>query len=183
MSRLVRAANRRSRNIEEWLRSISREVNRSQPGTRVTGRFEMPFADHFVNVAISTTQTGAATYQLTANGMTACPCSKKMIGVGHMQRAEINLILKSNDPLDLARASGKLEECFSAVPKEELKRIEEAKKILEAQENPKFAEDLVRECMKRFPTALFISGRCFESIHAHDAIATWSRKPGWLPAL
>jgi len=25
--------------------------------------------------------------QVHAKGMTACPCSKKMIGVGHMQRA------------------------------------------------------------------------------------------------
>ncbi len=54
--------------------------------------------------------------------------------------------------------------------------------ILEAQANPKFAEDLVRECVKRFPNALHVSTRCFESIHAHDAFATWSAKPGWIPA-
>jgi GTP cyclohydrolase FolE2 len=64
-----------------------------------------------------------------------------------------------------------------------MKRLDEAKKILEAQDNPRFAEDLVRECVRRFPNALFVSGRCFESIHAHDAIATWSAKPGWTPAL
>jgi GTP cyclohydrolase FolE2 len=64
-----------------------------------------------------------------------------------------------------------------------MKRLEEAKKILEAQANPRFAEDLVRECVERFPGALFVSGRCFESIHVHDAIATWSARPGWMPVL
>ena len=72
-------------------------------------------------------------------------------------------------------------ECFSARPKEHMKRLEEAKKVLEAQANPRFAEDVVRECVSRFPDALYISARCFESIHAHDAVATWSAKPGWMP--
>jgi GTP cyclohydrolase FolE2 len=69
------------------------------------------------------------------------------------------------------------------MPTEKMKRIEEAKKILEAQENGRFAEDLVRECAKRFPNSLYISSRCYESIHAHDAIATWSKKAGWAPLL
>jgi GTP cyclohydrolase FolE2 len=86
-------------------------------------------------------------------------------------------------PLDAPVTVGKIAECFSASPKEEMKRLDEAKKILEAQDNPRFAEDLVRECVRRFPNALFVSGRCFESIHAHDAIASWSAKPGWTPAI
>jgi GTP cyclohydrolase FolE2 len=84
---------------------------------------------------------------------------------------------------DYRKAIGKIQECFSAVPIEEMKRVEEAEKILEAQANPRFAEDIVRECVKRFPNALFVSGRCFESIHAHDAIATWTARPGWVPDL
>jgi len=59
--------------------------------------------------------------------------------------------------------------------------IEEAKKILEAQDHARFAEDLVRECARRFPNSVYIRARCFESIHAHDAIATWSKKIGWVP--
>jgi len=177
MSRLVRAATtRKSRSLEGWLRSICREVNESQPET-------MAYSDQFVKVAISTTERGAVTYQFTATGMTACPCSKKMIGVGHMQRAELTLALRSRGALEIADAVGKLQECFSAIPREELKRVEEAKKILEAQGNPKFAEDLLRECVKRFPNALFVSARALESIHAHDAVASWSRKPGWVPLL
>jgi GTP cyclohydrolase FolE2 len=182
MSRLVRAASRTDfASVEEWLRAICRDVNKTQPGSEVTCRFEMPFEDQFASVMMRTTERGAVTYQLTATGMTACPCSKKMIGIGHMQRAEITVTLASRISADLGKVLGRLGESFSAMPEEELKRSAEAVKILQAQENPLFAEDLVRETIKRFPNALFVSARCFESIHTHDAVATWSRKPGWIP--
>ncbi|MDA4128242.1 MAG: GTP cyclohydrolase I FolE2 [Thaumarchaeota archaeon] len=184
MSRLVRASSRRNAaGIEEWLKLICKEVNRTQPGSIATCKFEMPFSDQFSPVTIRTTESGSTTYQLVATGMTACPCSKKMIGIGHMQRAEIVLILRSRKTLDLSRVIGRLGECFSAMPDEEMKRAQEAVKILRAQENAKFAEDLVRDTVKRFPDALYVSARCFESIHAHDAVATWSKKPGWTPSL
>lgn len=184
MSRLVKAANgRRSKGMEEWLRWICGEVNKTQPGSEVTCTYEFPYEDQFAKIAMRSTERGAVTYQFAVQGMTACPCSKKMIGVGHMQRAEITLVTKSRGPLDAPATVKKIAECFSASPREEMKRVDEAKKILEAQENPRFAEDLVRECVRRFPNALFVGGRCFESIHAHDAIASWSAKPGWLPAI
>jgi GTP cyclohydrolase I len=184
MSRLVHAASISSNSlgIESWLRKICAEVNGSQPGSTVTCRFELPYADQFIPVAIRTRQRGAATYQLKVTGMTACPCSKRMIGIGHMQRAEISLSIKTRKTLTMIETIEKIEECFSAFPTEKMKRVEEAKKILEAQENPKFAEDLLRECLQRFPDALFIEARCFESIHAHDAIASWAKKEGWVPA-
>lgn len=184
MSRLVKAANaKKAKGMEEWLRWIASDVNKTQPGSSVTCAFELPYADRFAGVTMRATEQGAITYRYVVGGMTACPCSKKMIGIGHMQRAELTVMLKSKRALDSPDVIGRIEECFSAVPKEEMKRLEEAKKILEAQENPRFAEDLVRECVSRFPRALFVSGRCFESIHAHDAIATWSSKPGWMPVL
>ena len=184
MSRLVKAANgRKARSMEEWLRWISADVNKTQPGSEVTCAYELPYEDQFAKITMRSTERGAITYQYTVQGMTACPCSKKMIGVGHMQRAEITLVTKSRKPLDTPMTVKRIGECFSASPKEEMKRLDEAKKILEAQDNPRFAEDLVRECVRRFPNALFVSGRCFESIHAHDAIASWSAKPGWMPAI
>lgn len=184
MSRLVRAAsNHKARGMEEWLRWISSEVNRTQPGSSVTATFELPYEDQFAKITMRATERGALTYMFVVDGMTACPCSKKMVGIGHMQRAQMTVVLKSKAPLDSMGVVGRIAECFSASPKEHLKRLEEAKKILEAQANPRFAEDLVRECVSRFPNALFVSGRCFESIHAHDAIATWSAKPGWMPVL
>ena len=184
MSRLVKAANNhRSRGMAQWLRWICAEANKTQPGTSVRASFELPHGDQFARVTMKTTERGAITYKFVVEGITACPCSKKMVGVGHMQRAEMTLVLKSDKPLDSMEVVGRLKECFSASPKEHMKRLEEARKILEAQDNPKFAEDLVRECVGRFPRALFVSGRCFESIHAHDAIATWSSRPGWMPVL
>jgi len=184
MSRLVRAANaREATGMEEWLRWICREVNRTQPGTSVTCAFELPYDDQFARMRIRATERGALTYVFRVSGMTACPCSKKMIGVGHMQRAEISVVLRSRKKLDSLRTIDRINECFSAVPKEEMKRIEEAKKIMEAQANPKFAEDLVRECVSRFPDAEYVSARCFESIHFHDAVAAWSARPGWMPAI
>ena len=183
MSRLVKAANgRRSKGMEQWLRWICGEVNRTQPGSSVTASFELPYDDQFAKVTMKATQRGAITYRYVIDGMTACPCSKKMIGIGHMQRAEMTVVLRSEKVLDSMKVVERITECFSARPKEHMKRLEEAKKILEAQANPRFAEDLVRECVSRFPGALFISGRCFESIHAHDAIATWSARPGWTPS-
>jgi len=184
MSRLVKAANRRRPGtMEQWLRWICSEVNRTQPGSSVTATFELPYDDQFAKITMRATQRGAVTYQYVVEGMTACPCSKKMIGIGHMQRAKLTVVLKSEKALDSMSVVGRISECFSASPKEQMKRLEEAKKILEAQANPRFAEDLVRECVNRFPNALFVSSRCFESIHAHDAIATWSARPGWMPAL
>jgi GTP cyclohydrolase I len=184
MSRLVRAAsNHRARGMEQWLRWICAEVNKTQPGSSVTASFELPYDDQFAKITMRATQRGAITYMFVVDGMTACPCSKKMVGIGHMQRAEMTLVLRSDKSLDSMEVVGRMSECFSASPREHMKRLEEAKKILEAQANPRFAEDLVRECVARFPNALFVSGRCFESIHAHDAMATWSSKPGWMPVL
>jgi len=182
MSRLVNAASSHdSPDIVSGLRRICKEVNRTQPGSSVTCTFELPFADQFIPVSIKTSQAGSINYRFTAKGMTACPCSKKMIGVGHMQRAEIAMIVKARKPIDMVKLIDKMEECFSAIPTEKMKRVEEARKILEAQDHARFAEDLVRECARRFPNSIHIRARCFESIHAHDAIATWSKKTGWVP--
>lgn len=182
MSRLVHAASSHtSPDIVSWLRRLCKEVNRSQPGSSAVCSFELPYADQFIPVSIKTTQAGTVHYRFTAKGMTACPCSKKMIGVGHMQRAEIAMMVNGRKPVDMLKVIDKMEECFSAIPTEKMKRVEEAKKILEAQDHARFAEDLVRECSRRFPNAVYIRARCFESIHAHDAIATWSKKTGWVP--
>jgi GTP cyclohydrolase FolE2 len=177
MSRLVKAASvRKGTGVESWLKAICSEVNKTQPGARVSCAFEIPYADQFIPVVVKTSEKGAIRYQFTAKGMTACPCSKRMIGIGHMQRAEITMIVDSRRPIDSTATIEMMGECFSAIPTERMKRVEEAKKILEAQDNTRFAEDLVRECIKRFPNAVHVRSKCFESIHAHDAIATWSKK-------
>ena len=52
---------------------------------------------------------------------------------------------------------------------------EEANKIIDAQDNSKFVEDVVRDCLKRFPNAKYIHAQSLESIHSHDAIASWPK--------
>jgi GTP cyclohydrolase FolE2 len=184
MSRLVKAAGGGKReSMEGWLKRVCREVDRSQPGSEVICSYDMPHRDQFTHVTIRARTDGPLTYRFDVTGMTACPCSKKMIGIGHMQRAELSVVLDSRAEVKTPEVVAKIEGCFSAFPIEMMKRPEEALKILEAQDNPKFAEDLVRECVGKFPKALYVQARCFESIHAHDAVATWSRKPGWQPAL
>ncbi|MFQ6011316.1 MAG: GTP cyclohydrolase, FolE2/MptA family, partial [Nitrososphaerales archaeon] len=109
-------------------------------------------------------------------GITACPCSKEITGIGHMQRSRLRIEVTSNNTLNFEEVALKMSECFSAEPVEFLKRADEAEKILEAQANPKFVEDIVRDCLERFPTASKIEARSWESIHAHDAVAIWRKE-------
>jgi len=177
MSRLVAAAQKHSSAgyLEDSLRRICQEVDRTQPGSRVSAQLEYPYKDQFVHIKIETAQNSLLHYSFERIGITACPCSRKIIGIGHMQRASLKLQVTSPAILDFEEVALKMGECFSTVPEELLKRPDEARKITDAQLNPKFAEDLVRECLRRFPNASRIEARCFESIHIHDAIAIWSR--------
>ena len=119
MSRLVHAASaKQGSSIESWLKAICAEVNKTQPGARAVCTFEIPYADQFIPVVVKTSEKGAIRYQFTAKGMTACPCSKRMIGIGHMQRAEITMVLEKRTALDSTATIEKMGECFSAVPTE-----------------------------------------------------------------
>lgn len=178
MSRLVGAVlnNIEGRNIEDALRRVCREVNMTQDGCRVRCEFSYPFRDQFMEVSIELKAVGDIKYTFMKHGITVCPCSKEECGIGHMQRSCIRLEISSKSVIDFIEVAKKLDSCFSAPLSEHLKRDEEAFKILEAQGRPRFVEDLVRECLRLFPSAQFIEARSFESIHAHDAIAFWKRQ-------
>jgi len=93
-----------------------------------------------------------------------------------MQRSRLRIEIASHSTMNFEEVALKMAECFSAEPVEFLQRTEEAEKILEAQANPKFVEDIVRDCLERFPTSSRIEARSWESIHAHDAVAVWRRE-------
>jgi GTP cyclohydrolase I len=177
MSRLVAAAQKYSEGerIEHSMREICREVNQSQLGCRVKCEIQYPYKDQFMPITIRMKEKGNIVYKFQRTGITACPCSKEMVGVGHMQRAILKFKMISNTIQDFGEVAEKMGECFSSVPEEHLKREDEGVKIREAQDNPKFAEDVVRECLIRFPDAISVEVRSLESIHLHDAIAFWSR--------
>ncbi len=187
MSRLVAAARTmldKKQTIEEYLLSVCREVESTQPGAAVTCRFELPYMDQFVGVTITASRSGdspqSLSYSFRVGGLTSCPCSRRIAGVGHMQRATLELETESVIPLSpsFSKIIATMAECFSAKPEAFLKRYDEARTVIRAQENSKFVEDVVRECVRRFPGAKRIEATALESMHAHNAIAIWTRPMG-----
>jgi GTP cyclohydrolase FolE2 len=179
MSRLISATQNRMKGdyIETALTAICKEVDRTQPGCEITAELSYPVRDQFLEVKIiMQKEEEDIQYTFEKVGITACPCSKEITGIGHMQRSRLRIEVASQNTLNFEEVALKMAECFSAEPVEFLKRADEAEKILEAQANPKFVEDIVRDCLERFPTASKIEARSWESIHAHDAVAIWRKE-------
>ncbi len=177
MSRLVRAAQDHSdsAHVEDALKGIVRQANSTQKGASATVRFNYPFKDIFIPVEIGL-QKNVFTYVLKSPGITACPCSKKMAGVGHMQRAWLTVALNSRTFVDIEEQAVKMLSCFSAETTAMMKRAEEAMKVVESQKNPRFVEDVVRDAARKFPEAFYVEARSEESIHMHDAVAVVDRR-------
>ncbi|MDR2866633.1 MAG: GTP cyclohydrolase MptA [Methanomassiliicoccaceae archaeon] len=126
-------------------------------------------------------------------GMTACPCAQETVGnaldckgsvavMSHNQRnictvsvtMEENVNIEANDLIDIVELS------FSSPTYEILKRDDEAAVVINAHNNPKFVEDVVRDVLKRIvekywdlPDEVFLTVRSEseESIHKHNAFA------------
>jgi len=181
MSRLVLAVQDASKccdTVEEFATSILKQVNSEQPGTQVKCEFDLPFHDQIAKISIAVSDANPLSYCFLVNGITSCPCSKRISGVGHMQRATLKLLIESEVPIskNFAGILTELSRCFSYEPVAMLKRKDEAEAVLAAQENSKFVEDVVRDCLRRFPEAKEIEVTSAESIHMHDAVARWKRK-------
>ncbi len=178
MSRLVAVAqaNSNMEHVETALRGIVKESNRSQKGTSASVSFKYPFKEVFAPVEIGLSK-GVFSYRLMAPGITACPCSKKMSGVGHMQRAWLTVAISSRSFVDIEEQLIKMLSTFSAETTAMMKRQDEAMKVLESQRNARFVEDVVRDAAKKFPEAYYLEARSEESIHMHDAVAIVDRRP------
>jgi len=126
-------------------------------------------------------------------GMTACPCAQETVGnalnckgdvavMSHNQRnictvsmtMDEKVNIEANDLIDIVEAS------FSSPTYEILKRDDEAAVVINAHNNPKFVEDVVRDVLKRvvdrypkLPDDVFLTVRSEseESIHKHNAFA------------
>jgi GTP cyclohydrolase IB len=113
---------------------------------------------------------------------TLCPCSKAISDYGaHNQRAMIRAKVRldmDNDHQvlwieDLADA---LDECASCPVYPILKRADEKYVTERAYDNPKFVEDVMRECVATLRATPSVLGfelevEAFESIHGHNAWA------------
>lgn len=115
-------------------------------------------------------------------GATACPCSMELTGgLSHNQRAviEAELFMKSGE--NTVEAQHLVECCdnaFSTPLKITLKRPGEKVIVEEMHKNPRFVEDVVRECVHllsvKYPGQ---KGRVkctsYESIHPYDVFSEW----------
>lgn len=113
---------------------------------------------------------------------TLCPCSKAISDYGaHNQRAVIRTKIaldmqNDHQVLWLEDLVEVLDECASCPVYPILKREDEKYVTERAYDNPKFVEDVVRECIARLkpmPSVLGfeIEAEAFESIHGHNAWA------------
>jgi len=164
--------------VEDILRKICEEIKKLHSSDcKIIAKFDYPLknSDQFLKVKLELSREGNIKYVFKMLGITACPCSKELTGIGHMQRAWLTIEIESPEIMDFEEVAVKMSECFSSLPAEYLKRIDEAKLILRSQENAKFVEDVVREAIKRFSNANKIIARAYESIHSHDAYAIWYR--------
>jgi len=126
-------------------------------------------------------------------GMTACPCAQETVGdvlackgnvavMSHNQRnictvsmtMDEGVSIEANDLIDIVEAS------FSSPTYEILKRDDEAAVVINAHNNPKFVEDVVRDVLKKIvdryqklPDDIYLTVRSEseESIHKHNAFA------------
>ncbi len=132
-------------------------------------------------------------------GMTACPCAMETVRAilkekyrdkiidkipvpSHNQRNVATLMIEipegyeveANDLIDI------VEQSFSSPTYEILKRREEGELVLQAHNNPKFVEDVVREILKKvvdkYPylpgnSMVIVRSESEESIHKHNAFA------------
>ena len=175
MSRLVKTTKKfmNTKYIEESLINIQKEANLTQQNCKVIVNFQYPFKDQFLDVSITLDEKCQFNYLFLLSGITSCPCSKATTGIGHMQRTVLKLKLSDTSIVNFDETALDLSACFSTTLEEFLNRPDEAKKIIEAQENSKFVEDVVRDCKKRFPHAKYINATSLESIHSHNAVAYW----------
>ena len=116
-------------------------------------------------------------------GSTACPHSiEKTNGKAHVQRARlrVELLVNMDCPVLLEELIAACEGAFSSATYTILKTEDEQSLVKRMYENPKFIEDVVRDCFDNvkglgYKGLVKITGTSEESIHKHDVIAEIER--------
>ncbi|MCL2712091.1 MAG: GTP cyclohydrolase MptA [Methanomassiliicoccaceae archaeon] len=126
-------------------------------------------------------------------GMTACPCAQETVGnvlncksdvavMSHNQRniCTVSMTMNENENVEANELIDIVESSFSSPTYEILKRDDEAAVVINAHNNPKFVEDVVRDVLKRVvdrytelpdDVYLVVRSESEESIHKHNAFA------------
>ncbi|HEY7765383.1 MAG TPA: GTP cyclohydrolase FolE2, partial [Aestuariivirgaceae bacterium] len=121
--------------------------------------------------------------QVSVPATSLCPCSKEISAYGaHNQRSIIRIDVELKGEMSIEELLGAAERSASCEVYGLLKRADEKYVTERAYENPKFAEDLVRDValeLNRDPLvrAYVIEAENFESIHNHSAFARLARAP------
>jgi GTP cyclohydrolase-4 len=118
-----------------------------------------------------------------AIGNTLCPHSLETTrGKAHVQRAEIELSIEApiKEKIPLEELIEICERSFSSPTYTVLKTVDEAAVVEEMFRNPKFVEDVARDCLKltrnlNFRGKVRIRVVSYESIHKHNAISEIER--------
>lgn len=119
---------------------------------------------------------------------TLCPCSKSISRYGaHNQRSYVTVMIEGSRPIAIGSLVSLVEAQASCAIYALLKRADEKFVTENAYDNPKFAEDLVRDIHQAIqsaygPVGLGVSTENQESIHNHAAYAYIGRDPRALVA-
>lgn len=138
---------------------------------------------------------------VTAVGLTTCPCAMETVKdqfvnrypevedcideipfVTHNQRNKTTVMIEvpEGEEIEVNDLIGIIESSMSSPTHEILKRKDEARVVIQAHENPKFVEDVVRDILSKvlqeypdFPdkTHISVKSESEESIHKHNAFA------------
>jgi GTP cyclohydrolase IV len=116
-------------------------------------------------------------------GNTLCPHSLETTkGKAHVQRAELELQMETplSEHIPLEELIDICEKSFSSPTYTVLKTADEAALVEEMFKNPKFIEDVARDCFRltkglNFKGRVKIRAASFESIHKHNAVSEIER--------
>ena len=122
--------------------------------------------------------------QITAIGNTLCPHSLDLTGgKSHIQRAELVFGIETDleAEIELKDMADICDSCFSSPTYMVVKGQDEKYLVEQMFSNPKFVEDLARDCLKKarglgVPGRVTIRARTFESIHKHNAVCEIERE-------
>jgi GTP cyclohydrolase IV len=121
--------------------------------------------------------------RVKAIGNTLCPHSLETTkGKAHVQRAELDLQIEApiKEKIPLEELIDICENSFSSPTYTVLKTNDEAAVVEAMFRNPKFVEDVARDCFKqarnlKFKGRVKIRATSFESIHKHNAVSEIER--------
>ncbi|MCL5067076.1 MAG: GTP cyclohydrolase I FolE2 [Thaumarchaeota archaeon] len=121
--------------------------------------------------------------RVRAIGNTLCPHSLEITkGKAHVQRAELDLQIETSikEKIPLEELIEICDKSFSTPTYTVLKTVDEAALVEGMYANPKFVEDVARDCFKQtknldFKGRVKIRAISFESIHKHNAISEIER--------